>query len=300
MLAPIVIFAFNRYHTLEKTIDSIKSNPLAKNSDLFIFVDGPKNKIDIPKVNKVHNIVKSITGFKNIEYFFSDKNKGLANSIISGSTKVLKKYGKIIVIEDDLYVSPSFLYFMNQMLDKYEKVEKVFQVSGYGVKIKNIKDYPYDAYFYIRAHCWTWGTWNDRWNTIDWNVSSFDDLTTNKKKRKEFNKGGSDLYGMLKGYMIGKNDSWYIRFTYSMFEQKKLAVMPIRSLVINNGFIKEATHCNTYNRYKVDFFNGTKRIFSIPNLIQIDPFISKQVYYYWGIPYRIYGKIMGYIQNMKK
>ena len=39
-------------------------------------------------------------------------NWGLANSIIDGVTTIINKYGKIIVLEDDLVTSKYFLTFL--------------------------------------------------------------------------------------------------------------------------------------------------------------------------------------------
>ncbi len=298
-LAPIIVFAFNRVDTLQNTIESLKKNKEAKDSELFVFVDGPRlNKYGEKElVLAVQEYVKTITGFKNISYKFSETNKGLAQSIISGTTLVINKYGKVIVVEDDLYVSPCFLTFMNILLNKYRNDQRIFQISGYGLKIKVPAEYKYDIYMHIRAHSWTWATWKDRWDTVDWEVKDYQDLVQNKKKQKAFNKGGSDLFKMLKGYMEGKNNSWYIRFTYSMFLQNKFGICPVKSLVINDGFRSQATHCNTYNRYTVDFFNEYKNDFLIPEQIEWNPIISKKVYKYWSIPYRIYGKMMSIIKK---
>lgn len=291
MLVPIVVFAYNRPELLLQTLQSLKRCRLASVSDLYIFIDGPRNETDIQKVNAVREIASHINGFKSVTCKASDVNKGLANSVITGVTEIINKFGKVIVVEDDLYVSTGFLEFMNFMLEKYENDERIFQVSGYGVKINLPKDYTYDYYINIRAHSWTWGTWKDRWETIDWQVKDFPQLLHDKKKQRSFNRGGSDLFGMLKGYMTHKNNSWYIRFTYAMFCQNKYAIMPVRSLVLNNGFGKESTHCRAYNRYKVDFNQEGYGNWSKPNKIEFDHRISKEAVKYWSIRYRIYGKI---------
>lgn len=301
-LTPIIVFAFNRVDTLQNTIESLKKNKEAKDSELFIFVDGPRLNKEGEKeqVLAVQEYVKTITGFKNINYTFSERNKGLAQSIIEGTTTIIKQYKKVIVVEDDLYVSPCFLTYMNTMLNIYKDDQRIFQISGYGLKIKVPKDYVYDIYMHNRAHSWTWGTWEDRWNSVDWDVKDYQELLQNKSRQKGFNRGGSDLFKMLKDYMEGKNNSWYIRFTYSMFSQGKYGICPIRSLVINDGFRAQATHCNTYNRYTVDFFNEYKNDFVIPKHIEWNPLISKRVYKYWSIPYRCYGKFMTILNKIMR
>ena len=292
--APIIVFAFNRLGVLKNTINSLAANPEAKESELFVFVDGPRTKIqgEAEKVNEVRNYVNSITGFKAVHRKFSDKNKGLADSIIGGASEVINLYGRIIVIEDDLFVSKSFLRFMNQMLDLYETDERIMQVSGFGCKLSKVGDYPYDAYLNERARSWTWATWKDRWETVDWQVKDFAELSASKEKQKAFNKRGSDLYKMLAGYMNGLNNSWYIRFNYSMFKQGRYSVMPVKSLVRNDGFSEGATHCNVYNRYKVDFELEHKGDFFVPNRLEPCERIIANSVRYWSIPYRIYGKLM--------
>ena len=302
MLAPIIVFAFNRPRALKNTIQSLLQNKEAKDSDLYIFVDGARsNKPEEgEKVKAVQEYVKKIEGFKNIHYTFSQSNKGLAPSIIAGVTEIINQYNKVIVVEDDLYLSKSFLSYMNQMLNTFQNNKSIFQVSGFGVKIKKSLSYQADVYYNIRAQCWSWGTWKDRWDTIDWNVSDYEDLLKNKKKQRAFNKAGSDMFGMLKRYKEGVISSWYIRFCYSMFQQNKLCVCPIRSLVINDGFGDDATHCHNYNRYKTDFDLIGKEKYITPELPpKINPHIQKQVVFYWSIPYRIYGKIMTLLLKIK-
>ncbi len=291
--APIVIFAFNRLDVLKNLVESLMANAEAVESDLFVFVDGPRPEKngEIEKVKAVQEYVRRIDGFGSLNYIFSEKNKGLAKSIIDGTTMIIEKYGKVIVVEDDLYLSKSFLYYMNKMLCLYESDQRIMQVSGYGCKLKGVNDYPYDVYLNERAHSWSWGTWKDRWVTVDWEVKDFEVIRRNKKLQRKFCKRGSDLYGMLRKYMEGKNNSWYIRFNYSMFKQHRYAVCPICSLVRNDGFIAESTHCNTYNRYKIDFEECHEGNFNVPERLQPEEHIMSEAVKYWSMRYRIYGKI---------
>ena len=48
---PITLIAFNRpYHTF-KTLEFLSKNPEAINSNLHVFIDGPRSYSDIRKVN---------------------------------------------------------------------------------------------------------------------------------------------------------------------------------------------------------------------------------------------------------
>ena len=69
--APIVVFGFNRLDALRNTIASLLLNEEAEQSDLYVFVDGPREgKVgEKEKVDEVRKYVKSIKGFNTILNF---------------------------------------------------------------------------------------------------------------------------------------------------------------------------------------------------------------------------------------
>lgn len=291
--SPIVVFGFNRPDALRNTISSLLQNEEAKNSDLFIFVDGPRDgKMgENQKVKAVRDYVKSITGFKSLHYTFSEKNKGLASSIIEGVSQVINQYGRVIVLEDDLVLMPNFLNYMNQGLDFYENNQQVMSVCGHSCKVKAPKGYPYDVYFFTRSSSWGWGTWKDRWLQVDWELKDWDAVVAN---RKDFVKSqGSDVYKMLRDCKLGKNHSWAIRFCYAQFVQKRLSVIPNRSLVNNEGFAGDGTNCKKYSRFKFELNKATEKLsFRFPSEVCLNPSFYKQAKSYHSIPLRIWSRIM--------
>ena len=108
-LAPIVLFVYNRLEHTRQTVAALRNNELARESELFIYSDAPKNVGVKAKTDEVREYIKSINGFKRVTLIKREKNLGLAASIIDGVTKIVNKYGKVIVIEDDLVTSPYFL-----------------------------------------------------------------------------------------------------------------------------------------------------------------------------------------------
>lgn len=100
MFAPIVLFAFNRIEVLKLCVASLLQNSEAEESDLIVYVDGPRaNKEgEAEKVEAVRDYVKGISGFKSLTYHFSKANKKLGPSMIAGVTEVINEYGKAIII----------------------------------------------------------------------------------------------------------------------------------------------------------------------------------------------------------
>ncbi len=290
--APIIIFAFNRPEALKNTIHSLLQNEEAKDSDLYVFVDGarPNKAGEVEKVQAVQDIVKKITGFKSIHYTFSEKNKGLSNSIIQGVTQVINQYGKAIVLEDDLVFAINFLSYMNQGLERYEKEEKVFSICGYSNKVKVPKGYEYDTYFCTRSSSWGWGTWADRWNSVDWELKDWNKYS---KMKRAFNKwGGSDCWKMLNDWKHGKNKSWAIRFCFAQFLQDKVSLFPTISKVKNDGFNGEGTNCKKWSRFKYEFDETENKTFAFPIAPDINLDLYRSAMSYHSIAIRIWSKIM--------
>lgn len=298
--APIAIFAFNRLEPLKSCVKSLLNNSEAKESDLLVFVDGPRPNVEGEKdcVDSVKEYVKTIIGFRTVEFHFSDVNKKLGPSIIAGVTDVINRYGKVIVIEDDLVTSRNFLAFMNQGLDRYEKSNEVISICGYSNKIRIPRGYYYDAYFCVRSSSWGWATWKDRWDSVDWDL---DDWEKVKRNAKEFNRwGGSDCFGMLKAWKDGHNQSWAIRFCYNQFLKDGVSLFPLVSMIDNRGFDGRGTNCTVYNRFKFELDNGENKSFRFPKEIIVDDKIRKETLKYHAIAKRIYSRIMNIIYGLKR
>ncbi|MDR0677960.1 MAG: glycosyltransferase, partial [Holosporaceae bacterium] len=162
-LVPIVLFTHNRPRHTQQTIESLMKNDGASGSELFVFSDGGKNEEDWNKVQKVREYLKTVSGFKKIEIFESKYNKGLTNSIVDGVTEIINKYGKIIVLEDDMVTSKYFLRYMNDALELYEHDEAVACITGYVYPIENLPE----TFFIKTGDCWGWATWKDSWNHFE-------------------------------------------------------------------------------------------------------------------------------------
>jgi len=269
-LAPVVIFTYKRLDTLKKAIDSLLQCSLVKDTDVYIYSDGAKHSGDIPLVNDVRSYLRGLTGFKSKELIFAGSNNGLANSIINGVSDVLTKHSKVIVLEDDLILTPNFLLFMNAALNRYEASQRVFSISGYSFNLPVPPGFTDDAYFLNRGWSWGWATWRDRWEGVDWQVKNYDSFKNSPAAKRAFNRGGSDLAAMLEKQMTNKVDSWAIRWSFHQFNIQGLTLCPVYSKVLNVGFDELATHTTgSVTRYLPKLDEGLKQDFNLPARIEI-------------------------------
>lgn len=245
--APIAIFVYNRISHLQKMLDGLEDNALVAQSDLYIFSDGGKDAEDDKAVKRVRqwiNQYSAKTKFRNVIVVEREHNWGLAKSIIEGISYVFLHYDNIIVLEDDLLVSKSFLTYMNKALIFYENNKEIWSISGYTPPLKKLQSYDKDIYFNYRPYSWGWATWKDRWEFVDWQVKDYDREKFNINIQRQFMRGGNLMPSMLRAQMNGKIDSWYVRWAYEASKRNKLTVYPARSLVKNIGLDGSGTHCS--------------------------------------------------------
>lgn len=240
--APIALFVYGRAEHTRRTLEALRSNELAEASDLFIFSDGAKNEAATAKVTDVRALLRQITGFRTVTIIERDQNYGLAKSIVDGVTTLCARFGRVIVVEDDLLTSPTFLTYMNLGLNRYADSPKVFQVAAYNL-CGNLPG-TNDAFFLPFSSSWGWATWSRAWAIWDAEGSGFERLQSDKSIRYQFDLNGSyPFFRMLCDQRLKKNDSWAIRWYLAVFLAGGLVLYPRKSLVENIGFDGSGEHC---------------------------------------------------------
>jgi len=255
-LAPIALFTFKRPDHTRRTLESLAQNPEFESSPLFIYCDGARNAGEAGVVEETRKLIRDWP-HPNKTVIERDRNWGLANSIIDGVTVQCNAHGKVIVIEDDLVVSPHFLNYMNTALVKYQDDDRVISIHGYSYPIDNLPE----AFFIKGASCWGWATWKRGWDLFEADGQKLLDELKRKNLMYRFNILGSYPYKrMLQDQIHGRNNSWAIRWYASAFIKDKLTLHPGKSLVSNIGLDGSGDHCDpediqalAFNLKPVDF-----------------------------------------------
>lgn len=260
MLAPIVLFTYNRLWHTQQTIEALQKNEFANESDLFIYSDGAKNQNTNSVINKLREYLRTIKGFKSIKIIEREKNWGLANSIIDGVTEVINKHGKVIVLEDDILTSPYYLAFMNKALDFYQNHDKVWHISGYMYPIKNT-NLP-DTIFLKPTTCWGWATWKENWLQFN-KDTSLKSFKFSKKQKYDFNQNNSyNYYNHLLLNKKKKLDTWAIFWYATVYSSSGLSLHPKLSLTQNIGHDNSGSNCLESTQFTVSTLQKEKLVFN--------------------------------------
>lgn len=243
--APVILFVYNRADHFTETFRALSACPEAKDTELFIFADGPKNEAGKEKVEACRAAVRDAVRdcvFKNVTVTEAPENRGLASSVISGVTQVLGQYASAIVLEDDSVVSPYFLTFMNRALDAFRDDRRVGAIAGYTPAIGFPADYGADIFTCWRSCSSAWATWADRWENVDWELKEICDFYKTPALVKKLNADGTDRFLRLYRQTQGNGSSWSVRFGAHLVKNDMLTVYPRYSLVKNIGCDNSGVH----------------------------------------------------------
>ncbi|KAA6324356.1 hypothetical protein EZS27_026308 [termite gut metagenome] len=252
--APILLFVYNRPVHAMQAIASLQQNALAAQSPLFIYSDAAKDEESRAPVEETRECIRTVTGFESVTVIEREKNWGLAGSIIDGVTTQVNRFGRVIVLEDDLIVAPHFLQFMNDALETYKDEPKVGHIQACDFT----QDLSLPDTFLIKwTGSWGWATWDKSWKHFNPNGQALlKELETGKLTHTfDFN-GAYRFTRMLRRQIEGKNNSWAIRWNASLFVKGILSLNTGRSLVQNTGFDGSGTNCGSGGLYASNLLMG--------------------------------------------
>ena len=273
--SPIAIFAYVRTTNLNALLNSLEQCEEFSSSPVFIFSDGPKSDAAVEDVRAVRSLIRARLR-SNITLIEQPQNIGLANSIIQGATKLCNDYERVIILEDDLIVSPKLLTYFNSAITKYAAHETVMQVSGHMFDVRNLIGRS-DAIFLPFTTSWGWATWKRAWDKFDPHATGWNRICTDRKFRKRFDLNGAYPWAQtLEKQMAGEIDSWAIRWYWTVFNATGLVLHPPQSLISNVGIDNKATHGNI-RRIILNLFRASREISDQEPTLPDDPMILKSV-----------------------
>ncbi len=244
--SPILLIGFNRPDLLKKAIDTLR---IIRPEKLYVHIDGPRdnNKNDTLLVSKCLYEIEQVDWKTKIEIRIQEENLGCKKAVIFAINWAFKHETKLIIIEDDIKFSASFIDFCNNQLIRKENNENALLISGYNpisstlpTKLDNQNQILLSSYPMV----WGWATWKNQWESC-YDVHP----NLNLKKivliwqKNKFNPIASS-YFIISLFLIQRDklDTWDFQLYLSCLINKKNVIVPFTSLTNNVGFRSDATH----------------------------------------------------------
>lgn len=168
MYSPVVVFTYNRFEEIMKVMAALAQNIGADRTDVYVFSNAPVLEVkgDYQKVQKIRDgLGQFCNTFHTYTVIYREKNEGSNTNMYDGICQVINKYGRVIVLEDDIVTAPAFLPFMNQALERFEDDEEVFSICGYN-PVTMESQLQGDSFSYDVFRSWGWATWKRCWNSF--------------------------------------------------------------------------------------------------------------------------------------
>jgi len=244
MNTPIAFIIFNRPETTERVFAEIAKVKPAK---LFLIADGPRadRPGEAEKCAAVRAIVDRVDWDCEVLKNYSDINLGCGQRPASGISWVFEHVEEAIILEDDCLPRPTFFRFCEALLAKYHNDNRVMMIGGrnnYAGKVQT----PYSYYFCRRHSCWGWATWRRAWQYFDIKIKPWPDLRDTTWLRNILEAPEAIAFWRHcfdKAYAgAGNVDYWDYQWTFAVWLQNGLAILPKANLIHNIGFGEHATH----------------------------------------------------------
>lgn len=241
--APIILMAYNRDAHFKITLEALSLNINAINSSLYCYLDGPKDEDDSIAQEKIIDIVNEYKKhFKQVEIIIRKKNFGLALNISQAVTEIISIYEKVIVIEDDVVTSKSFIDFMNNALNFYEHDNRIWHIAAHSEI--NFEERKNEIYIWKVMNCWGWATWKNRWQHFEKNPEQLINEFSEDMIRDFDLDGSGYFWHQVVANASKRIDTWAIFWYATIFKNNGFCVNPYFSHTKNIGLDGSGAHCD--------------------------------------------------------
>ena len=243
-LPAIVVIAYDRDHCLERLLDSLAKAryPDGEAIPLVISIDKTENR----RVYEVAEQFEWAYGEKRL--ISQAEHLGLKSHILA-SGDLVSGFGSLIMLEDDLVVSPFFYLFTCQALGIYAGDPRIAGISLYSYQLTESRFLPfeaiddgYDVYFLQLP-----ASWGQAWTHTQWQV--FRDWLLDHPEEK----GVEQLPAYIQKW---SDDSWKKQFSRYLLATDRWFVFPRKSLSTNFG--DPGTHTDRKGLFQVPLQMGAR------------------------------------------
>lgn len=239
---PIAFLVFNRPDTTALVFEEIRR---IKPLKLLVVADGPRadRPGEAEKCAAVRSIVEQVDWPCEVLNNYAETNMGCKRRVSSGLDWVFELVEEAIILEDDCLPDRSFFSYCERLLDHYRHDERIMHIGGANFQCGLTRGDG--SYYYSHLnHIWGWATWRRAWKYYDVNMSSYplfckqhhmDNILPHKGMRRAWLRSFSSVFA-------SQLDTWDYQWTYAIWQQNGLSIIPNVNLVTNIGFGSDATH----------------------------------------------------------
>lgn len=279
-----IVFSYKREKNTLNLIDNLKKQGI---TNIIVYSDGAKNHNDWKIINSIREKIKK----RDVELNARPFNFGLYYNIVDALYEELDSSDTIVVLEEDLEISPSYSHVINDLA--YLITDDIYSVGLMSYCFQNTQGLNY---FHVnRFFCWGWIATRNNIFESDWNRIH---MCFNQNKYVYNYKAGLDVKRSFKQSLSRHLDSWATFGVVNAISKSKTNIMLTSGLTRNIGF--DGTHVKNKHIgiFKQSLFLQ-KSEFDESYLMKIKPNLSLRYSVYWRFSriLRILNKLINVINR---
>ena len=260
---PILFLIFNRPDSTKLVFESIKRIKPAK---LYIAADGArKHKVGEDLLCKdTRSIIDLIDWECEIKTLFRNENLGCKIAVSSAIDWFFENEEQGIILEDDCLPNESYYNYCETLLNYYASDERIMHISGNNFQDGNVRGNG-SYYFSNYNHIWGWATWKRAWKAYNVDLSFLTETEIETLIEKQFDTKKERLFwnNIFKKVINKTIGTWDYQWTYAVWKNNGLSILPNKNMIANIGFNNNGTHTSG-----VDILGlSNMKTFSISNII---------------------------------
>jgi hypothetical protein len=233
-MIPVLIVAYRR---TASTDDLLRDCIVSGVRKIYLAIDGPKDTDEDISLEFINIIKKYVLAYPRVEirFWLRTENFGSANSVITAIDWVFESENSMVILEDDLVISPVLMTYFERNISKLSLEDHVmlagtnpFQ-SNSGDEVNLVSHFPI---------VWGWATTRSRWFEMRNGILS---NSLRYKSRVPVR--------IVKFLEVGRMraqsksiDAWDVPLAAWMYAEQKICILPPCNLVSNRGYDLHSTH----------------------------------------------------------
>jgi len=289
---PIVLLTYRRYDKIMKILDVIETlDPIR----VYIVSDHGATEEAREDVVKLRKNVEKRLSEMNCEVLknYADTNRGVYANIALGAKWVFAREKRAIFLEDDNLPDATFFPYCKEMLERYEKNDKVLAVCGTNYFEQTSPSDGSDYYFSARFLPCGWASWSNKF--LKHYNDTFKGL--DEKKTRSYVKSrypNKLLFGYDMQLFRNEKDrvdnhtrpiSWDYQMQFSILKDGMYVIIPKNNLIKNIGVDDVSTHSpSSGKREEIVYRFCRMELFPLkfplkhPKKVEVDPVFEKDLF----------------------
>jgi glycosyltransferase involved in cell wall biosynthesis/tetratricopeptide (TPR) repeat protein len=271
---PVCFMIFNRPDTTQRVFDAIRQ---AKPRKLLVVADAQRlNKPgEAEKCAETRAIINQVDWDCEVLTNYADVNMGCKKRCSSGLKWVFNTVEEAIILEDDCLPHPSFFRFCEELLERYRDDERVAMISGDNFQLGN--NQTENSYYFSRyPHLWGWAAWRRSFlRHYDVNMNLWPEIRDSQYLMHYLQDASAIQYwtSVFEQTYRGMIDTWDYQWTFAMWANNGLAILPGVNLISNIGFSPDATHTVNSDSWQSEL-PVEEMVFPLRHPVQIERHIA--------------------------